>query len=130
MAKPRHDPVPPLEWAAAAVGLLVALALLAILGREALAGNERPVPVLEASVERVAATAAGHVVEFQVRNFSEQTAAAVQVEGKLEGGGEEESSGATIDYVPGRSEAKGGLIFTADPRRARLELRVIGYEIP
>ncbi len=130
MANKKHDPVPPLEWAAAALGLLAALALLAIIGREAVAGNERPVPVLVAEVQRVAATPAGHVVEFKVRNLSEQTAAAVQVEGKVKSGAEEETSGATVDYVPGRSEAAGGLIFTSDPRGARLELRVTGYELP
>lgn len=130
MAKPRHDPVPPLEWAAAAVGLTVALALLAIIGREAVAGNEDPVPVLTARVERVAATAAGHVVEFQVRNLSQQTAAAVQVEGTITSGGEQQTSSASVDYVPGRSRAKGGLMFAADPRRGKLELRVTGYEIP
>ena len=130
MAKPRHDPVPPLEWAAAAVGLAVALALLAIIGREAVAGNDHPLPVLTASVERVASTAAGHVVEFRVRNLSEQTAAAVQVEGTVTSGGEEQTSSASVDYVPGRSNAEGGLIFAADPRRGKLELRVTGYEIP
>lgn len=130
MAKKTHDPVPPLEWAAAALGLLAALALLAIIGREAIAGNERPVPVLVAHVERVAATRAGHVVEFKVRNLSEQTAAAVQVEGRIKSGGEEETSSASVDYVPGRSEAAGGLVFAGDPRGGKLELRVTGYEVP
>ena len=129
MARKGKDPVPPLEWAAAALGLLAALVMLAIIGREAIAGNERPVPVLVVKVERVAATKAGHVVEFRVRNLSEQTAAAVQVEGKIKGGAEDVTSSAAIDYVPGRSEAKGGLIFADDPR-GKLELRVTGYEVP
>ena len=130
MAKKRHDPVPPLEWAAAAVGLLVATLLLAILGREAIAGRDESVPVLVAEVKQVAATAAGHVVEVRVRNLSEQTAAAVQVEGKIKAGQEEETSSATIDYVPGRSQATGGIIFASDPRGTPLELRVTGFEIP
>ena len=129
MANQARDPIPPLEWAAAALGLIAALVLLGIIGREAIAGNERPVPVLVASVERVAASPAGHVVEFRVRNLSEQTAAAVQVEGKIKGNTEEETSSAAIDYVPGRSEAAGGLVFASDPR-GKLELRVTGYEIP
>ena len=130
MANTARDAIPPLEWAAAALGLLAVLVLLAIIGREAVTGNERPVPVLRAEVERVAATPAGHVVEFRVRNLSEQTAAAVQVEGTIKGGAEDKTSSATIDYVPGRSEAKGGLIFSSDPRGGNLELRVTGYEIP
>jgi uncharacterized protein (TIGR02588 family) len=130
VARKRHEPVPPLEWAAAALGLLVALLLIAIIGREAISGNEAPVPVLVAEVERVAATQAGPVVEFTVRNLSEQTAAAVQVEGTINPGPDEETSGATIDYVPGRSQATGGLIFSSDPRGGALKLRVTGYELP
>lgn len=130
MAKKRHDPIPPLEWAAAALGLLVALLLLAILGREAVAGRDDSVPVLVAEVERVVATPTGHVVEVRVRNLSDQTAAAVQVEGKIKVGQEEETSSATIDYVPGRSQATGGIIFSSDPRGSPLELRVTGYEVP
>lgn len=130
MAKKRHGPIPPLEWSAAALGLLVALLLLAILGREAVAGRDDPVPVLVAEVERVVATPTGHVVEVRVRNLSDQTAAAVQVEGKIKAGPEEETSSATIDYVPGRSQATGGIIFSSDPRGSPLELRVTGYEVP
>jgi len=130
VAKKRHDPIPPLEWAAAALGLLVALLLLAILGREAVAGRDDSVPVLVAEVERVVATPTGHVVEVRVRNLSDQTAAAVQVEGKIKVGQEEETSSATIDYVPGRSQATGGIIFSSDPRGSPLELRVTGYEVP
>ncbi|WP_310467298.1 hypothetical protein [Sphingomonas sp.] len=130
MAKQQRDPVPPLEWAAAAFGLVAALLLLGIIGREAVAGNDESVPVLVAEVERVAATPTGHVVEFRVRNLAGQTVAAVQVEGTINPGPEEEVSSASIDYVPGRSQASGGLIFTNDPRSAELELRVTGYEIP
>ena len=129
MAKGRV-PVPPLEWAAAAVGLLAALALLAVIAREAIAGRDEPVPVLVAEALRVVPTRAGHVVEVKVRNLSNRTAASVQVEGKWTSGGQEETSSATIDYVPGRSEATGGLIFPADPRAGRLDVRVTGYEIP
>ena len=130
MAKKQHDPVPALEWAAAAVGLLVALLLLGIVAREAFATRDDSVPVLTAKVERVAATAAGHVVEVRVGNASSQAAASVQIEGTLGEGAGEETSSATIDYVPGRSEAKAGLIFSRDPRQGAFELRVTGYEIP
>ena len=130
MARKHHDPVPPLEWAAAAIGLLVALVLVAIVAREALVAREDSVPVLTATAERVVATASAHVVEVRVDNASSQAAAAVQIEGTMGEGDNEETSIATIDYVPGHSEAKGGLIFSRDPRGGRFELRVTGYEIP
>ena len=121
-----RDPVPALEWAAAATGLLLLLALCFVLLREVGAGNDRDVPILSARIERVTRTATGYVADIVVANGSRQTAAAVQVEGKL---GDEETS-ATLDYVPGRSEARGGLIFVGDPRTGAVELRVVGYELP
>ena len=123
--KTKRDPVPLLEWAAAALGLVMALALLAILGWAIVDGGDDRVPVLEARLEAVTAMPGGHVAEIRVTNRSGQTAAAVQVEGTLGG----ELASATIDYVPAHSEANAGLIFEADPR-AGLELRVLGYELP
>ncbi len=121
-----RDPVPALEWAAAAIGLLVLLALCAILLREVVGGNDRDVPVLSARIERVTPTPTGYVADILVSNRSRQTAAAVQVKGKL---GDEQAS-ATLDFVPGRSEARGGLIFKGDPGAGAVEVRVVGYELP
>ncbi len=126
----RRDPIPPLEWAAAAFGLLVALAVLAIVGRGALAGNGDEVPLLVAKVERVFATPAGHVAEIVVVNRSSVTAASVQVEGVIGVGDAAETSVGSIDYVPGDSRATGGLMFMRDPRAEGMALRVTGYEIP
>ncbi|MGH6658129.1 MAG: hypothetical protein ACREBP_05500, partial [Sphingomicrobium sp.] len=86
--------------------------------------------VLSAAVERIEATSAGHVVEVRLHNASTQSAASVQVEGKIGSGASAEASSATIDYVPGRSDAHAGLMFTRDPRKEAFELRVTGYEIP
>lgn len=121
----RKDPIPALEWIAAALGLLVFLALLIVLVREALTGGDDDVPRLSVRIEAVARMPGGHVVQFIVANAAGQTAAAVQIEGKLG----DETASATIDYVPGHSEAKGGLMFKADPT-ARAELAVIGYQLP
>lgn len=118
--------VPALEWAAAAIGLLLLLGLGFILLREAAAGNGRDVPVLSAEIARVTPTPVGFVADVVVSNRSRQTAAAVQVEGRV---GDERAS-ATLDYVPGRSETHGGLIFKGDPRRGATEVRVVGYELP
>lgn len=124
--KSSRGEVPALEWAAAAIGLVILLGLSFILLREATAGNDRDVPILSAKIERVTATPSGFVADVVVSNRSRQTAAAVQVEGKL---GDEQPS-ATLDYVPGRSEARGGLIFSSDPRRGGAEVSVVGYELP
>ena len=123
----RQDPIPLLEWVAAALGLAIAVALLGIIGREALAsGDGDQVPVLAAEVEAIEPTSGGHVVRIRVSNRSRQTAARVEVEGTAG----EETSAASIDYVPGRSRAEGGLVFRTDPRRTGLSVRVTGYQLP
>ena len=44
--------------------------------------------------------------------------------------GASETSEATIDYLPARSEREGGLIFSRDPRGHELRLRAKGYAQP
>lgn len=130
-AKKRADPIPPLEWAAATLGLLLAIALLAIIGREALRVPGTQLPLLAVEGQKLVSADGMHVLQIVVRNGSARTAASVQVEGKIKSGeADAETSSATIDYVPGHSSATGGLIFVRDPRAHRLELRVTGYEIP
>jgi len=126
MARARHkqDSIPALEWISAALGLLVLLAMIAVLGLEMRQGGSDDVPLLEARVEGVVPVRGGYVVRIVVANGSGQTAAVVQVEGKLG----EETASATLDYVPGHSEARGGLMFKAGP--GPIELRVTGYELP
>ena len=120
----RHDPVPPLEWAAAAAGALIALALLFAIGREAAFGNADAVPILSARPIGIHATPHGHVVQVEVSNESSRTGAAVKIEGKAGG----ETREATIDYVPGRSRAEVGLIFKRRPQG--LTIDVVSYEVP
>lgn len=127
----QRDPIPILEWAAAAFGFAVALLLLGILGRAALTSPNDPVPELSVRAGRLVPGAGSHVLTIDVVNQGATTAAAVQVEGTLKQGEEEvETSSATIDYVPGHSQAAAGLIFKEDPRAHELELRVTGYKAP
>lgn len=129
--KEQKDAIPLLEWVSAAIGLVIAVAIIGTILVEGLRGSDDPVPLLAATVQSVTPAQQNYVVTVRLSNASGRTAAAVQVEGVLKRAGDEvERSTATIDYVPGRSEARGGLIFTADPRTHQLELRVTGYEHP
>ncbi len=122
---------PLLEWMAAGLGLALLLAMLAIIGMEAVSGGTGESPAIAVSATRVAAAPGGFLVEVEARNTSGGTAAAVQVEGALmDGETEAEASSLTFDYVPGHSRRKGGLFFTRDPRKHRLELRALGYQSP
>ena len=135
MEKQRHPgkamPDSLLEWISAGVGLLLAAAMVGFIGWEAATGDGREPPALVVEPQRAVRTAGGYVVEFVARNSSEATAAAVRIEGQLKQGGESvETSEASLGYVPGRSRREGGLVFTRDPRRYRLEMRATGYELP
>ena len=125
-AQSERDPVPPLEWAAAGLGLLAVLAVLFVIGGEIAGGGNDNVPILAVRIEAITPTPNGSVAQIVVSNESGQTAAAVQVEGKL---GDEQAN-AVIDYVPGHSEARGGLLFPPDSGEGQIELRVTGYELP
>jgi len=130
----------PLEWAAAAIGLAVALALFGAIGWEAATGGNGGPPELAVRALRTVPAAHGFVVEVEVRNRADATAAGVEIEGVLMAGAAgaagaaepaaAETGRATIDYVPGRAARRAGLLFTRDPAGYRLELRATGYREP
>lgn len=121
---------PPLEWAAALIGLIITLALLGFVGWQALTSPKNAPPAIVVTAERVMRVEGGYVVEVAARNRSPSTAADVQVEGTLGEGADAPKSNVVFPYVPGRSERRGGLFFTEDPRGKGLEVRALGYTRP
>lgn len=122
-----REGTPLLEWIAAAIGALVTLALLGFIAWKAVTATPADPATVVLRPGAVHATAGGYVVEVTAHNPTDSTAAAVRIEGRLGGG---ETSEATIDYVPGRSEREAALLFTKDPRSHGLSLRATGYEKP
>jgi uncharacterized protein (TIGR02588 family) len=122
---------PVLEWLAASIGLVLTIALLGFIGWNAIQQQQEHAPEISVRVESVAQSGKGWLVRFAVRNAAPSTAAAVRIEGELRRpGAEMETSAVTLDYVPGGSELKGGLMFAHDPRQGRLTLRPLGYVEP
>ncbi|HEX8302014.1 hypothetical protein [Sphingomonas sp.] len=117
---------PPLEWIAAAVGLALILLVGGMIAREALDRQEAALPAIQVRPLRVEIGRAGFVVEFEAVNLSGGTAAAVAIEGKAG----DETSTATLDYVPGHGRVKGGLFFSKQDPRAGLGLRATGFQTP
>lgn len=127
----KRQRAPLLEWASAALGLLILAVMFGFLMMEALKSSERTPPVMVVAAAGFTANPGYYIVEIEVTNRSRTTGAAVQVEGSLNQGGQPvETSTAAFDYVPGLSKRRGGLVFTKDPRQFDLELRVTGYERP
>jgi uncharacterized protein (TIGR02588 family) len=134
---PRKKPEPRIlertpvaEWVAAGLGLALTLAVMGYSLWEA-AVTDRGPPDLSALAEPAKPSSQGFTVPIVVRNQSHQTAAAVEVRGELrQGGAVVEERRATFAYVPGRGEARGGLVFQHDPAGYTLETTVEGYADP
>jgi len=121
--KKKPAPVRPvLQWAVAALGGLITLAVVAVVLWGAMQPS-RP-PALSARIVAVETTPAGHVAEVEVRNDGLDTAAAVDIEGVLG----DQTATATLDYVPGRGHAKAYLRFDEDPRTAAVSVK--GWSAP
>ena len=125
---PGRADTPWLEWAAAAVGLVLILAAIGVIGREMVAGKDGP-PQISVRAGEVTETPDGYVVEVVARNSGGETAAQVVIEGELIGGAPEWRE-ATLDYLPAGSERRAGLVFGADPRTHGLKLRAKGFVEP
>lgn len=119
-----------LEWLVAAAGLLLVAAALGYISYRALTIENTP-PDLTVEIESITPVSAGYLVKFHVANSGEETAAAVNVEGTLKDGETTAESGtATIDYVPSRSERKGGILFEKNPQNYQMQIRAVGYANP
>lgn len=100
---------PVLEWVMAGLGLVLTLAALALVLRDA---SSRPSPP-SLEVRLVEARPMGDlwVAEVEVTNRGDATAAAVRIEG---GEGPDVAS-ATLDYAPGHGRERLSLVFEARP---------------
>ena len=123
--------VAPLEYVASGLGLLLTVALFAMLGWQVWREPSEQLPLVRVDVLEIREAAGLYIVAVEARNSSPATAANVTVSGRLlrEGQPVEEST-FTIDYVPGDSSRRGGLFFTIDPRTLDLEIRALGYADP
>ena len=122
--KPGPPPAPALlEWGMGALGGVIVLAALGVILSEAL--GPRDPATLEARLQSARPAASGWLAEVEVANTGDETAAAVEVEGKLG----DQTAAATLDYVPAHGRETVILSFHADPRGA-VELGVSGWSEP
>jgi len=70
-------------------------------------------------------------VPVKIKNNGDQTAEGVQIEVVLnEGKADEETATFEAAFLPRHSSREGAVIFKTDPRKGKLEARVLGYEKP
>lgn len=129
---PSSEAFPKMAIVAGVIGFVLTTGLIGFIGWQALAqSGELETPALSVQAGRVHETHGGYLVEFEARNRSPRTAAAVEVEATLEtADGTPATSVVSLDYVPGDSAKRGGVVLSTDPRAGRLTLRVTGYAEP
>ncbi|HEY0868372.1 MAG TPA: hypothetical protein VGE01_13385 [Fimbriimonas sp.] len=119
-----------LEWTVAGVSLVMVLATLAFLASDALSGPRKP-PFVELTLKQPESHGNGFLVPVVAENMGGQTAEGVKVEVVLTpSSGEKETAGFDIDYLPRQSKREGWVRFDEDPRRGKLEAKVLGFEKP
>ncbi len=122
--------IPPLEWAAALIGLALVCGAIGTMVWLGLTRGSAP-PDVSVQVEAVTALADGYVVTIRALNTGATTAADVTVEGELRNAsGVAETSTMSFKYLAPQSEKRGGLFFSKDPRKFELTVRPKGYETP
>lgn len=115
---------PALEWIVAGLGLVCVATALVVILAQVITGAGRP-PELSAVVGERRGTPNGWVVEVQVRNDGDETAAGVQVRGDAGG----QTAEAELDYVPAHGQARASLRFKTEPG-PDLTVGVAGWREP
>jgi uncharacterized protein (TIGR02588 family) len=121
--KPSNPPPTFLEWLMGFLGAAIILTALTVITLDALKPHEPARLVAEMKSARPSGQ--GWVAEIEVRNLGGETAAAVEIEGRLD----QQTARATVDYVPARGRERVALSFRSDPRSG-LDLSVPGWSQP
>jgi uncharacterized protein (TIGR02588 family) len=119
-----------IEWVTGLISAVLVISLIGFVGKAALMDRDTS-PDLSSTVLRTEARSDGYQVLFEISNKSSETAAGVVVHGEIvQGEITLESNEITLDYVPGRSRAKGGFIFRTNPDGQDLRLRATAFSEP
>ncbi len=119
-----------IEWATGAVSALIVFAVIVWIGKDAIADRDAT-PNLKGVVLKTEKRSDGVQVLFEILNESSATASQVNVEGEISDGETVlERTETVLDYVPGHSKARGGMIFRQDPTGKTITVRADGFAEP
>lgn len=117
------------EWLTGLVSAVIVLAVIGWIAKDALVDQDTS-PDLAVTVLMTEQRSNGFQVSFEVSNGASATASQVTVDGEiLDGSTVVEKASTVLDYVPGKSKARAGLIFKNDPT-GRITLRVLAFNEP
>lgn len=119
-----------IEWLTGSVSAICVIVLIGWIAFDAMTQDDGP-PALSIDIVGSEGRAGGYLVTFDVDNAADRTAADVTVRGEIVfGDAVVETVETTIDYVPMRSKARGGLIFRTDPAGKSLRIAATGFSEP
>jgi uncharacterized protein (TIGR02588 family) len=121
----------PVEWITFTIASLVVAVLVGLILLTWVKQSDEP-PVLSVLQESEVRVAGGeYYVPFTLKNTGGTTAESVQVVGELRQGNELLESGEQqIDFLSSGEQQEGAFVFSQDPRRGQLTIRVASYKLP
>lgn len=126
-----YPPRSPAEWvsfgfAAAILTSVIGLTSYLWLGEQ----NQQPPDLVVTSSQQIQESSGQFAVPFSVTNRGGETAEAVQIIAALKINGVEETGEQQINFLSSGETARGAFVFSRDPRRGDLSLRVASYKLP
>jgi uncharacterized protein (TIGR02588 family) len=118
-----------LEWTVFGVGLILVMATLGYLVREAFTTGSRP-PELVVHLGAPRAVTEGFQVPVTVVNRGDRVAEGVSVTITLASGAEREETVLTVAFLPHQSRRQGWVMFRSDPRDGDLQVGPVAYASP
>ena len=120
------------EWTTLAISLAIVLGVVALVLTLSIAdGAKPPVIVVEPRLDGVRQEADRYYLPVVVRNEGSDTVEDAMIEVELDLGEDEpETAELTVVFLAGGEEAKGTVVFTADPRTGELTARAVSFLEP
>lgn len=119
-----------IEWVTGIVSSLLVIAMLGWISWDIYRYDDSKAN-FELAVVSIEPVSSGFMVNFDIHNVSQSTAATVHVVGALRSAdGATDTADVTFDYVAAESHDNGTLFLKNDPRLGTLDLRVTGFTDP
>lgn len=133
-SSPQVEQKPPrsaAEWISFGIALFILAGIVGLVVYKWLTQKNQP-PVLSVTPNSEVREAPGQFyVPFEVKNTGGETAELVQVIAELSINGEVEEAGEQqIDFLAGGETEEGAFVFSRDPRKGELVIRVASYKLP
>ena len=119
-----------LEWTVFGIGLALVSLTLGYLVYAGSSMGERP-PSIEVRLGTPEQTQFNFMVPVTVINHGDETAMGVRIEVIMENADKHQARGELeVPFLPRRATREGWVTFDQDPRGAKLQARVLGYQKP